>query len=750
MAIEIKVKPTKELFFNEDTAFGIYGAEVNPKYLEFVSLNKYGNISLKGVMPRLRLREEYEALVEVDSKSTYDGTYMVKSIRQKRPVTIEEQKHFFSMILTPLQCNSVFNVYEGQDVIKLIENDKFDYTKVYGIGIKTYERMKEKVLSSLDMSELLVFLSKNKIKFNMVSKLLMKYKSPQLVIDKIQKNPYTLTEVNGVGFKKADSIAKAMGYDMKSKNRIESCITFCIEDINKDGHSWISRKSLITKMMDLLSLTRAYIDSVLDEIHNDNIVVVDGRYSTKYIYGCESIIARKLKDFNINSKKIFKDEELDEMINAYCEENSVELEENQRQFFFDWNENPVLFLVGGGGMGKSWLTNILLSFIKTKKLSIALLAPTGRASKVMANYTNHHASTIHRRISNSNNIMEMQKTIEEDVIIIDETSMGDVIVLAKLLMSIANEHARILFIGDDFQLPSVGVGNFLHDALISDNIKVSRLKKTFRQADNGMLNVATNIRNNVHFLNNDEHGKKVFGKDCMFLLVEHDYIYDNIIKSYKNVLKRYKPEDVAVLTPTNKGRLGTVALNKEIQKIVNPPSKSKIEIELGGDDSKVIFRTGDYVMNIANAYNIPTIYDEEVDILNGDNGTIESINIEEKYIVVNFDGSKVKINNSDALSMLRHSWSMTIHKSQGSQYKVVIMVADSSMTYQLNANLLYVGASRATEYELILTQALTFNRAMNKFANMERRNFLCELIELHNHNNEQAFIEQVSNAPQTV
>lgn len=350
----------------------------------------------------------------------------------------------------------------------------------------------------------------------------------------------------------------------------------------------------------------------------------------------------------------------------------------------------------------------------------------------MQGYTGLPASTIHRKAGIFEEDSEGSKAIDEDVIIVDESSMCDIFILAKFFKAISNPNARILFVGDDFQLPSVGVGNFLYDIINSNCIKVSRLKKVFRQADGGILDVATSVREGKSFLNDTADGRIVFGKDCVFWCVDSEYILDGVLTNYRNVIKRFDQDDVVILSPTNKGKLGTIALNKEIQKIANPPSANKKEKKVGRKEDPTIFRVGDSVMNTVNTYGIETVEGGSADIFNGDTGKIIDIDENEKCFIIEIDGIQVKMKFSNVMTNLVHSWVTTIHKSQGSQYKVVIVIADRSMTYQLNANLLYTGFSRAKDYMLVLTQAQTVNRAIKKFANMERRSFLQELLHKFN------------------
>lgn len=354
-----------------------------------------------------------------------------------------------------------------------------------------------------------------------------------------------------------------------------------------------------------------------------------------------------------------------------------------------------------------------------------------KASKVMTNYTGRQAYTIHRKIGLYDSEELATTTIDEDVIIVDESSMCDVFVLSNLFDSISKSSARILFVGDDFQLPSVGVGNFLYDAINSNNIKISRLKKVFRQKDGGILNVATDVREGVQFLNNNADGRIEFGKDCLFHMTNQEYIRDGYIFYYKKVIKKFDIDDVVILSPTKKGKLGTVEINREIQKIVNPEASYKKEKTFGKKDS-ITFRVGDSVMNTVNTYKVETVNGGTADIFNGDTGKIKDIDEVEKVFIIDFEGIIVKMKYDSVLTSLIHSWAMTIHKSQGSQFKVVIVIIDKSMTYQLNANLIYTGISRAKDYLVVLGQAEAINRGIKKFANMERRSFLQEFLETYN------------------
>ena len=379
MGIEIKVTPTRKLFFNSDNYFGIYGCNVSEEDKDKVTINHYGNISIKGEMPELDIDAEYEVTLVEDTKSQYAGSYLVQSIKRKRAETLDEQKDFLKTILTPNQLENIYSVYsEDADIVGMIEKNEFDYSKVKGLGDKTYEKLKEKILDNVDMSDALKFLSKFGIKYNMISKLVRQYGNQEIVIEKVKNNPYVLTELPNIGFLTADDIAVAIGFDMKSSHRIKSAIEYVLEQEAQSGHSWIEEKGLLNKAVDLLNIDRSAIQYVLDFDNLGRVINVDEKYALKNVYEAEKYIAERVIQHSQNKNKVFDTEELDSMIDEYSKEHGFELEENQRKFFHDWNENGVNVLIGYGGSGKSWLQNILLNLIDPLGLRIALLAPTGK------------------------------------------------------------------------------------------------------------------------------------------------------------------------------------------------------------------------------------------------------------------------------------------------------------------------------------------------------------------------------------
>lgn len=724
MKIDVIVK--RKLHYED--FFGIYAVDVVNKDKDKIKeFNDYNNISIKGETHELNIGDSYTVEIEKDESSKYKGSYILKNISQKEPITVEEQKRFLSSILTKRQVKNIFEHYNNnENIIELISENKFDYESIKGIGEKTYKKISDKVLYNLKASKALSFFHQFGVSYNTTIKLVQSYGGSELAISRVEENPYILTELDGIGFLRADEIALAMNHDKESSHRIKSCIYYVLNEESFNGHTWIGERQLINKAVSLLDINRELVKATLKE-GIDELLNIDGKYALRVIYEAEQSVVRFINKKLNSSNKVFENTEIELFLNNYSKENNIKLTEEQTKFFYNWNENDLSILIGSGGTGKTFLLNILLKMLEGKNKRSSLLAPTGRASRVMSDYTGYTASTIHRRIGLKNALSLPKYYIGEDVILIDETSMCDIPLINMLFTSIMNPNAKILFIGDDFQLPSVGVGNFLNDIINSGIVTLSRLTHSFRQKDNGILEVATNVRNNNKFLNHSDDGKFTFGDDCLFHMVDQKYISSGYSHYYKKALEKYRPEEIIILTPTRKGNLGTVSINKEIQKIANPPSRMKKEKSFGKKD-KITFRVGDIVMNEVNMYDVQTVSGDYTSIYNGDIGNIIDIDNDNRLFIVDFEGIHIEVTFINFVRSMSHAWAITKHKAQGGQYPIVISIIDKSAKFQLNANLLYTAFSRAQKYMVVLGQAETVNYAMDKFANMSRRSFVGDLL----------------------
>lgn len=350
-----------------------------------------------------------------------------------------------------------------------------------------------------------------------------------------------------------------------------------------------------------------------------------------------------------------------------------------------------------------------------------------KAAKILSNYVGKPASTIHRAAGIISEDDEGKYDVYEDVILIDEVSMVGSRLFGQLLYRIKGRMPRLVFVGDPEQLPSVGFGSALSDCLKSEKFAVTTLTQVFRQKEGGILDIATKTRQKEEYLDDYTRGKFEFGKDSVFYSVNSEHIEKGILFCYKKALEKYNKEEILILSPTRKGKFGTYLINKRIQDIVNPTSESKKEFSIKLDGQEIIYREGDNVLNIKNKYKIKNVFDEEVDIVNGDSGIIEKIDKEKNRVIVDFEFTKIPFKYGEMKDFL-HNYCITKHKSQGDSALHIIMVADKAHKYQLDKNLVYTGITRAKSFLDIISQSETINYALKRSAVLERKTFLYDFL----------------------
>ena len=731
--IRAKIIPRRELYRDEVTGFKIYSADVKECDVD-IEKNNYDNISLKGDnLPDFNMDSVYDVELAKNGRDKYKGSYVMVKNYFVKPQTPSEQWKFLSMVVTETQYASIASRYkDGLDsIIDIIMDGEFEYESVRGYGEPTYQILKDKIRNDLDVSEALAYFSEYEIPYNTIKRLVVLYGSSEVAIQKIEENPYAIIEKNGFGFLKADDLAMKMGIPADSEHRIKSCMIYILDEINDSGDIWIEKKKLYNKMKKLLGVPKKPIQDIMESEHKEVFVYGDryaGADSAYQEIFLSAMIADKVRNEESKLKEVGYDPE--EFIKKFEELNDITLSDKQREFLNKLDKTNILFLIGNAGTGKSMIQKIIIEVAESLNLSYALLAPTGKASRVLKNYTGREAYTIHKKLG----IGGFEEVVElsEDIILVDEASMCDINIASKLVSSI-KENSLVVFIGDDAQIPSVGEGNFLFDCINFEEIPKVKLDKVFRQKESGMLNAITMTRQGKAFLNTSSVVPQRMGKNFEFRHIMKERIVGSVIDSYKKLLKAgYSYSDLGILTPTNIGEVGTLQINKAIQEVVNPQGiNKKDEHTFGSKDNKRTIRVGDYVMNTENFYDAKVVNKAETaDIFNGECGTVIAVNISNKEIIVDFDGSHILFSFSEAVKKLNHAWAITIHKSQGSQYEVVLAIVDGSSTYQMNANLLYTAMSRARKFLGVFGQAKTYNRALKKFANFDRNSFLGEFLDI--------------------
>lgn len=655
----------------------------------------------------------------------FQDQYKVQFVKTKMD-TPERIKQFLMMFCAENIAKQLMDKH-GIGVVDVILNDELDYSDIHGMGEVRFKALQEKLRENEYLQDLIIALSDYGVTPLQMKKIANLFGAGAVV--KIEENPYILCQVNGIGFLRADEIAKKMGYDMESPNRIREAIKYTIAQNGLEGHTWISRVNLLKECKTILKMKEM---SLIDaEIENtEGIIIVDKtKVALEKVYEYEQKIAERLIQIQFNSSPLKLD--VNEFVAQYTERYpEAPLTEEQVQFFHNLQQNNVNYLIGYAGCGKSYLQRLANMIFKTLRLRVRYLAPTGKASKVLGEYIGEEAYTIHRALK----WMGEEKAnvyLMDDVIVVDESSMADVNVMSVLLEALKNPNVRVIFIGDDFQIPSVGAGNYLYDCNNVGEFPITKLTKVFRQKDGGALDVITNVRLKQKFIEDDFVGRKLFGKDCIIHSVAQKFMIDGYKHYYKDALKAgYSIDDIVVLSPTKKGSLGTVAVNKEIQEIVNPASPDKLEIQYGHE---TIFREGDRIINTRNLYRLFDVDDEErmseseITVVNGDIGIIEKINKDNQTLIINYGFARIEYTYG-MLDNITHSYCLTIHKSQGSGFKYVIVLADKAHIWQMNANLLYTAMTRMKEQLVVLCQANVINSAMKKNISLQRNTFLQDLI----------------------
>lgn len=710
-----------------------------------IQIGKYGTCTVKGNVQELNLGVEYTVKAkEISDK--YGVGYEVINIKREKPTTLAATRNFLYEILTPNQTDTLLEAYP--DIVDRIMNnrlDDIDLNKTKGIKDYTFNVIKQKVIENFKLADL-VEEFRGLFSLSIIKKLYDKYPSVEKIKEVIRTEPYEcLCRLSGIGFKTADGMLLALekeskqckesgknpilffGFDLKpSYQRAKACVDYILNENETNGNTYVKVGELKKQFEILVPEAIANLPLILK---GDNDVIFDRESLSvcrKETYETEKYIAEKIKEgLSINT-------EWDCDCSKFRSLDGFDLTTDQCKTSEFMCKHNIVMLVGYGGAGKSSSTQAFVNLLKHYYKSFLLLAPTGRAAKVLSGFTGENAMTIHRGLGYmppNEWSFNKEHPIPHDVVIVDEFSMVDIFLFRRLLEAIDFNRTKLLLIGDDAQIPSVGAGNVLYDLLCYGKIPTITLDKVFRYGKGGLSTVATDARTQTEFLDKNKKGMQVFGEDqsYIFMPLQQDGIIDYTVKLYKTLLtKGYKVEDIAVLSCYNVGDYGVTELNKRLQDAVNPNPDAKIVF---GDSE---FRLNDIVMNYANDYKAVLYNEEYLDdknttfIANGESGMVDKIL--HNSMVSNYDGTLIYYDKGK-LKNIRLAYAITTHKSQGGQFKVVILVTPRSHTFMLNSNLLYVGISRAKEKCYHLGEIKTVNNALKKKENFDRKTLLGNFLQ---------------------
>ena len=624
----------------------------------------------------------------------------------------------------------------GIETLEVIETDISRLQEVDGIGKKRIKMIRDSWERQKEIKNVMLFLQDHGVSTSFAAKIYRQYGNESL--DKMKENPFQMADdIWGIGFKTADGIAQKLGFAKEAYVRLRSGIMYTLSNLADEGHVFAYQEQLIAKAAELLEAEESSIVMTLDQMIADKDLICEtvdykkNQAEMKAIYlpafyYAEAGVAGKLKRLAqapaadrlwhalMDARQKTGNESLSIDVSKIQEKVHMEYDEIQADAIRKAAVSKVMVLTGGPGTGKTTTTQGIIAAYRSFGLKILLAAPTGRAAKRMTEATGLEAKTIHRLLEckppegyqkNEDN------PLDGDVLIIDECSMIDMILMNALLKAIP-EGMRLILVGDIDQLPSVGAGNVLRDIIDSGVFPVVRLTRIFRQAQ------SSRIIMNAHAINEGKFPDISNGKNTDFFYIEKEdpeEAVQEIVRLVKNNLPRYYKtpwNHIQVLTPMQKGIVGAANLNLALQEALNPQGDG---LRRGG----YLFRTGDKVMQIRNNY--------EKEIFNGDIGTVESVDLQERTLKVNFDQHIIEYEASE-LDELVHAYATTIHKAQGSEYPIVVMPVLMNHYVMLQRNLIYTGITRAKKVLVIVGTRKALSYAVRNVTVTKRNTFLKERL----------------------
>lgn len=656
---------------------------------------------------------------------TYGLQFKVTSYEESRPEDMDSIERYLGSGaikgVGPALAARIVRHFK-MDTFRVIEENPEELSQVKGISNRMAMEIADQVAEKKGMRNAMLFLGKLGIGMNLAVKIYKEY--GEKVYEIIENNPYKLADdMEGVGFKIADEIARNSGMELDSPFRIKSGILYALSAAVSAGHTYYPMDALIEEAGRLLGVFIAEPEEILTDLMIDRKVMVrdvDGIKAVYLysVYHTELAIAHRL--FALKFEDMPDEKTFDKDLHSIEKEENITLESMQREAVRASAGSGIVVITGGPGTGKTTTINTIIRYFERKGMDIMLAAPTGRAAKRMTEATGHEAQTIHRmlelsgilsdEISNASFERNETNPLETDVVIIDEMSMVDIFLMNSLLKAIA-DGTRLILVGDANQLPSVGPGNVLKDIIASGCFNTVRLAKIFRQEEAGDIVV------NAHKINEGELFEiGPSSKDFPFIRrTDANAIINALVTLVKVKLPAYtdcSPNDVQVLTPTRKGSLGVERLNTVLQQFLNPPSNSKVEKEIGS----IIFREGDKVMQIKNNYKIPweirgrngIPIETGMGVFNGDMGIVDNINLYLSEMTVRFDEERYVTYTFKETDELEHAYAVTVHKSQGSEYPAVVLPLLDGPRMLMNRNILYTAVTRARKCICIVGSEQTF------------------------------------------
>ena len=719
----------KVRYVNEENGYSVFDLNTSD-----------GEIKIVGIFDSVNIGES----LEVEGEFTYDNKYgeqlNVSSYQKKLPSsTVEIEKYLASGIISTMGPKNASYIVKqfGKKSLDIVFDETDKLLEVRGIGKKSIEKIKKSVEELKFSKNILFHLTGLGISLSLSKKIYNIFRENTLEV--INENPYKLIKnVKGIGFLKADEIALKNNLDKNSPYRIESAILYLLtQKAINFGHVYYPKEKLTNEVSKLIGVETELIEPVYMNLLLSSEVVIDNSFEESniyldYLYVSESYIASKLAKMALNDDfKILFD--IEKEIKEAIKSLSIKLSKIQIDAIKSCFEENISIITGGPGTGKTTIINTISKIYLDNGYNIFLCAPTGRATKRIEETTGIEAKTIHRMLgyipSSYDDIGHFEynedNPLDTDVIIIDEMSMVDVVLFEKLLRGM-KDNTRLVIVGDVDQLPSVGAGNVLRDLINSKKIKYTKLVDIFRQSE------SSNIIVNAHKINNGQEpilNEK--NSDFFFLKTETPAITRNVVvdlisKRLPNAYGYDFSKDIQILTQSRKGICGVFELNRLLQDILNPKTETTDELLVGNK----LFRVNDKVMQTKNNYNLSFVDsdgEENFGVYNGDMGHIIFIDKSSKKLTVEMDDKRLIDYTLEDLDNLELAYAITIHKSQGSEFKSVIIPMFDGYKLLQTRNLLYTAITRAKENIVlvgdknVMNNMIRNNTINSRYSNLENR-----------------------------
>lgn len=698
-------------------------------------------ITAVGTVPFINEGQQLKLTGEWKMHKQFGKQFSIQKCEEVIPDTIDGiEKYLSSGVIRgigPITAKKIISHF-GKDALDIMDNDINRLKEIEGIGEKKFSIICESYIEQHDLKDIIIFFQGHGISYSQCLKIYKRFGADAKEI--VKNNPYILCrEIKGIGFTTADRLASLIGIDKESEERVKSGIEFIISRFCAAGNTYMPKEKVIEETFELLNVDKVLIEQSIYNLSIENKLIVqkigdiEGIFIPIYYYS-ELGITEKIAKLSIENYQTINTD-INFEIENFERKQKIKFADSQKEAIIGAFTNGIEIITGGPGTGKTTIIKAIIDIYENQGMKVLLAAPTGRAAKRMTESTGREAKTIHRLLditageSEDDAVVEADEPLDGDVIIIDEASMIDIFLMHNLLKAI-RVGTRLIIVGDVDQLPSVGAGNVLKDLINSTLIKVVVLKEIFRQGAESL------IITNAHRINNGEM-PFLNQKDKDFYFIRNENL-DSILNTVLDLANRRLPNfnkkwdkrrDIQILSPMKKGVLGVLNLNEKLQEILNPPSNSKNEKRQGN----MVFREGDKVMQTKNNYSIKWTLLSNGDsvegegVFNGDMGFIQSISEDEKIVTVIFDDDKKVIYDSESIEELELAYAITIHKSQGSEFKVVIIPSFMGSPFLMNRNLLYTGITRAKElvtvvgYPKALQYMVSNVNSAERFSSLEIR-----------------------------